>query len=573
MTNGHDLRTLLNRYLRPHGEPPVEDVAAGVDRAWRRLQPDTWRAQAPLPAQSSAGRLGGLVAAIAARPLGFALGVAVVLAVSAAMMSGVRPWADRRAVGQAVDGELYRLSGANLERLETGDRVSAGNVLRTAAGEGAQLILTDGSRIEMRAQSALWMKANDDGLRIHLDKGGIIVNAAKQRTGRLFVETRDVTVSVVGTVFLVNADDAGSRVGVIEGEVQVRQGASATTLLPGEHIASAARVPLPPVSEEIAWSRNVVDHLLLLQQSMALQPGGNALAQNTPAPPPAPLADAVRGAVPGWEAVSVKLCPPQAGRGAGGLRSARGANLPQLSPGHMLLPCHTVTRLVASAYVLRANGQQQPLWAVGESGTAIEGGPEWTRSDLYTIDAVAERTPTPAMMQGPMLQKILEDRFRLRTRREVREVPVFQLTVAVAGAKLQPFTPGSCVPIDPASEEVPPPRLPPGQRYCGRFVEPKPPNLELEAEGATLDEFINMFLSGTPYIGRRVIDKTGIAGRFNIRLEFAPPRPEGDPAALADAVGSSIFTALQEQLGLRLQPARGPAEVLVIEGAERPTEN
>jgi uncharacterized protein (TIGR03435 family) len=129
------------------------------------------------------------------------------------------------------------------------------------------------------------------------------------------------------------------------------------------------------------------------------------------------------------------------------------------------------------------------------------------------------------------------------------------------------------VPIDPALEEIPPPRLPEGQRYCGRFVTPKPPNVEMEAEGTTVEEFAHMFLSGTPFVGRRVIDRAGIAGRFNIRLEFAPPRPDGDRAAFADSAGPSIFTALQEQLGLKLEPARGAAEVLVIEGAERPTEN
>jgi uncharacterized protein (TIGR03435 family) len=278
-----------------------------------------------------------------------------------------------------------------------------------------------------------------------------------------------------------------------------------------------------------------------------------------------------RADVPDWEAVSVRPCRSAGGRGGG--RGARGDNLPQLSPRRMVLPCHTVAALVASAYVLHADGQQQPMWAMGESGTAIEGGPDWVRSDGFTVNALADGNPAYAMMQGPMLQKILEDRFGLKTRHEVRQVPVFHLTVASRGAKLQPFKKGSCVTLNPVSEELGPPRIPEGQRYCENFVTPKLPNFEMQAEGATIEEFTNLFLSGTPFVGRRVIDKTGIVGRFNIRVEFAPLRPDGDSVLSPDTAGASIFTALQEQLGLKLEPARGPAEVLVIEGVERPTEN
>ena len=84
--------------------------------------------------------------------------------------------------------------------------------------------LVDGSRVEMRPGTELSFERAGDGLRILLKHGGIIVNAAKQRSGHLYVETKDVTVSVIGTVFLVNAGENGSRVAVIEGEVRVQQG-------------------------------------------------------------------------------------------------------------------------------------------------------------------------------------------------------------------------------------------------------------------------------------------------------------------------------------------------------------
>ena len=91
--------------------------------------------------------------------------------------------------------------------------------------------------------------------------------------------------------------------------------------------------------------------------------------------------------------------------------------------------------------------------------------------------------------------------------------------------------------------------------------------LEWERQDASL------FLSGRPFVGRQVANRTGIAGLFDIRLEFAPTQPDSLPPALADNAGPSIFTALQEQLGLRLQPGRGPGQFLVIDSVERPTED
>jgi ferric-dicitrate binding protein FerR (iron transport regulator) len=102
-------------------------------------------------------------------------------------------------------------------------RIGAGQIVE-AIGDGSMLALPDGSRVEMRAQSELaWARA-DDGLTIRLRTGSIIVNAAKQRSGHLYVQTKDMTVAVVGTVFLVNAEKDGSRVAVIEGEVRVQEG-------------------------------------------------------------------------------------------------------------------------------------------------------------------------------------------------------------------------------------------------------------------------------------------------------------------------------------------------------------
>src|SRR5262249_17370456 len=118
---------------------------------------------------------------------------------------------------------------------KSGYRVAAGQIVATDVWTRLTLTLPDGSRVEMRPQSRLSVNDANDGLRIRLDRGGIIVNAARQRTGHLYVDTKDVAVSVVGTVFLVGVEEAGSRVAVLEGKVQVKQGGLTNTLLPPDH--------------------------------------------------------------------------------------------------------------------------------------------------------------------------------------------------------------------------------------------------------------------------------------------------------------------------------------------------
>src|SRR6185436_4211306 len=88
-----------------------------------------------------------------------------------------------------------------------------------AGNDGLQVTLSDDSRVEMRAHSEMTVGRAYDGIQIDLKTGDIIVTAAKQRTGHLYVQTKDLTIAVVGTVFLVNAGTDGSRVAVIEGEV------------------------------------------------------------------------------------------------------------------------------------------------------------------------------------------------------------------------------------------------------------------------------------------------------------------------------------------------------------------
>jgi uncharacterized protein (TIGR03435 family) len=191
---------------------------------------------------------------------------------------------------------------------------------------------------------------------------------------------------------------------------------------------------------------------------------------------------------------------------------------------------------------------------------------------MYRVDATTNGNPSMEMMKGPMLQALLEDRFKLKIHRETRQGPVYALTVT-NGTKLKPFQEGSCTQM-PSTRPLPP--RPPGQRYCESFVGFAG---SIDAKGSTLTEFSDLL---NLVLDRPVIDKTGTTGRFDIHLEFVRDQatarlPEADPngpvAAVPDPGKPTIFTAVQEQLGLKLTPSRGPVEALVIDHIERPSEN
>ena len=228
-------------------------------------------------------------------------------------------------------------------------------------------------------------------------------------------------------------------------------------------------------------------------------------------------------------------------------------------PGRLIRECQTVITLIRSAYVTFANGR-----ADFASSTPIEGGPAWINSDRYTINAKAEGTPSDPLMNGPMLQALLEDRFKLKLRRETKELPVYELTVAKGGPKLHQFKEGSCAPFD--STKYPPDPPAPGQEMCIVRNKSHGPNRTVDAPGMAFDDFCKIFLG---HLDRPVINKTGITGRFDFHLEYAR-----DGAAPSDEPpGPSIFTAVQEQLGFKLLPAKGPGDFLVVDRVERPSEN
>ncbi|HWF08163.1 MAG TPA: M56 family metallopeptidase [Bryobacteraceae bacterium] len=248
------------------------------------------------------------------------------------------------------------------------------------------------------------------------------------------------------------------------------------------------------------------------------------------------------------------------------------------SPGRLDLGCDVLDDdnaflgLIRRAYVEFADGRSHDAPDL----IAITGGPKWIHTQGYKIEATADGHPSEAIMAGPMLQRLLEDRFRLKIHRETREAPVYALALARDASKLKPFQEGSCV--VPPDTPYPWTALPAGKRYCMENISLLKPSVE--ADGASMEEFVRLL---DHIVDRPVLDETGVSGRFDIHLTFArdqdTPKISGflpmPPArgAAPDPVDPTIFTAVQEQLGLKLVPTRRPVEILVIDSVERPSGN
>lgn len=232
----------------------------------------------------------------------------------------------------------------------------------------------------------------------------------------------------------------------------------------------------------------------------------------------------------------------------------------QAMPGGRFMVTNAALRtLIREAYALQ--------------GSQLSGGPGWIDSDRFDIVAKSERNPTPLQMRM-MLRALLAERFKLSVHTETRELPLYALVLARTDGKLGPHLRPTGTDCSQAPEWLgtgPPPRGPeapcrsagPGSGGAMRF------------RGISLDAFA-MFLA-TP-VRRPVIDRTGLSGDFDIELDMTaelgpPPPPPGLPDAVDRSSAVSIFTIVQEQLGLRLDARREPVDVLVIDRVERPVPN
>lgn len=173
-----------------------------------------------------------------------------------------------RATVASVDGELYRVSPAGL--LTVGAQIAENEEVRTAKGSRAVLKLRDGSLVEVAERSDLRLNERWSGKTVALERGSVMVEAAKQRRGRLEISTPDCMVSVKGTIFSVSRGLKGSRVSVVEGEVKVDKATGTEMLHRGDQTATNPTMALTGVAADISWSENSPKYLTLLGELSAI---------------------------------------------------------------------------------------------------------------------------------------------------------------------------------------------------------------------------------------------------------------------------------------------------------------
>jgi uncharacterized protein (TIGR03435 family) len=204
---------------------------------------------------------------------------------------------------------------------------------------------------------------------------------------------------------------------------------------------------------------------------------------------------------------------------------------PSVKGSRVTATASTLRDLITSAYHIRYD--------------QIVGASNWMASDHFDLEAKApgDRTITMEQMR-PMLQVLLAERFQLQIHREMREVPMYALVVAKNGPKFKETT--------PADE--------PMGRITGDGL-----GMHMEVSEGTMAQLASR-LSGNG-AGRPVMDKTGLTGKYTYKLNWV------NGAAAPDSDTPSLFVALQEQLGLKLEPVKGMSEIIVIDHAEKPTAN
>ncbi|MEJ7699536.1 MAG: FecR domain-containing protein [Pyrinomonadaceae bacterium] len=182
-------------------------------------------------------------------------------------------WSGRTlaATVENANGAVYVVSDAQSRQLAAGEQLQKGERVRTAKDSNALLRLADGSTVEMRERSEFSVSENRRGVTVRLERGDVIVEAAKQHNGRLYVQTPDSLVSVKGTIFAVESGTKGSRVSVVEGEVQVNHAGKDETLLPGDQTTTNRSLDRTPVQQNVAWSRNAARYANLVSELAKLQ--------------------------------------------------------------------------------------------------------------------------------------------------------------------------------------------------------------------------------------------------------------------------------------------------------------
>lgn len=223
-------------------------------------------------------------------------------------------------------------------------------------------------------------------------------------------------------------------------------------------------------------------------------------------------------------------------------RSGSGSTTMRTSHGQLTASNVTVRMLIQKGFHLK---QFQ-----------ISGGPEWLDTERYDIAAKTERADISDDNLWLSLEPLLADRFRLRFHRTTKQLPVYSLVTGKGGPKLKAHT---------------------GDDELAVRISAGSGRAKLEAKKASMVRFADA-LGG--FMDRTVLDKTGLSGEYDVRLEWAQDHPGEESASMLGTLreelgltGPSIFTALQEQLGLRLESAKGPVEIIVVDSVEKPSAN
>jgi uncharacterized protein (TIGR03435 family) len=237
-----------------------------------------------------------------------------------------------------------------------------------------------------------------------------------------------------------------------------------------------------------------------------------------------------------------------------------------LKPNTSGLPGYSVRVLPAGLTARNINLKR--LIAIGYSVTdyQIFGSLPWLESAGFDLEAKSSG-PTDLSRVRPMVQSLLDDRFQLKMHRETRELPIYSLTLAKAGGKpgagLVESAAGPCEPVNSQS--------PPMAAACGTV---SPSRGRIFGQRGRISQLADRL---STILGRTVVDKTGLTGVYDIELTYTPDPdmgPQSPTGVLApDNPGPSLFTAMQEQLALKLTAGKGPVEVIVIDSAEKPTGN
>jgi uncharacterized protein (TIGR03435 family) len=187
----------------------------------------------------------------------------------------------------------------------------------------------------------------------------------------------------------------------------------------------------------------------------------------------------------------------------------------------------------------------------------ISGGPKWLDADKFDVNAKATGSATWPETRM-MIQDLLATRFKLSLTRESRTIPAYALVIGKNGPKLAPPTDPGCQP--------PPLGACSGLRIANRKV--------LSGVNVSTAQLARVL---TTFMGRPVIDETGLTSIFDFEMDFVLDLPSQQPQGVDDGAaqsgGPSIFTSLQEQLGLKLVPQKDPLEILVVSYGEQPTPN